>query len=119
MTSEDIGGYVAYAASALKDGREAAGVRADLVARGLSEEDADAVLRTARDFSRRRRRRAGALYLAIGLVCLALGTVITWATYSAAQAAGGIYVVTIGLFGFGVGYTVGGLVHLARSALAE
>ncbi len=56
------------------------------------------------------------MYLGIGIVCSFLGVVITSATYSAATAHGGTYFVTIGLFGFGVGYTIGGIVRLIRTA---
>jgi hypothetical protein len=72
----------------------------------------DRVIEEARAGNRRKRFLAGLKYLVIGLVCLTLGAVITGATYTSATRTGGTYFIMIGLFGFGVGYTLGGIVLL-------
>ncbi len=56
------------------------------------------------------------MYLAIGIVCSVLGVIVTGATYTAATQHGGTYFVTIGLFGFGIGYTIGGIVRIVAAA---
>ncbi|MCX7025121.1 MAG: hypothetical protein NT080_10930 [Spirochaetes bacterium] len=118
-TQEDTGLFdslLAYAASKLRSGHSPDDLRADLMGRGVAEQLADRVIEEARAGNRRTGLFAGVKYLLIGLVCLALGTGITAATYTRASRAGGSYWITIGLFGFGVGYTVGGIVRMITAA---
>lgn len=109
---------LAYVASELRSGRSPEDVRADLLKREVAESAVDELVAQARAINRGRALRAGAKYLAIGLGCLGLGAVITAATYTRAMRQGGVYVVTIGLFGFGVGYTVGGVIRLIAAAVS-
>jgi len=115
--SVQYGALVAYAASELRSGRSAESLRADLLKREVTEQTVDQVVEQARAQNRRRGLRAGVKYLAIGLGCSALGAAITGATYSSAMRGGGSYVVTFGLFAFGVGYTVGGLIRLIAAVI--
>lgn len=107
---------VAYAASRLRGGDAIESVRADLLGREVAGDKADQVIAEAKVMNRRRGLRKGAMYLAIGIVCSLLGVIITSATYSSAARQGGSYFVTIGLFGFGLGYTIGGIVRIVIAA---
>jgi predicted phage tail protein len=106
----------AYVSSELKKGRAAEDIRADLLGRGVLDQTADGLIREAKTTNRRFGFRKGILYLAIGIVCSVLGTAITAGTYSSAAQSGGTYLVTIGLFGFGIGYTLGGIIRLIVAA---
>ena len=98
--------FTAYAASKLRSRDTVETVRADLLARGIAPDRVDSVIREARAGNRQRGVRAGAIYLGIGIACLVLTGVISDGTDFAA----------IGLFGFGIGYTIGGVVRLIRAA---
>ena len=117
MIDDNVAGLTAYAASQLRDGRDPVQVRADLVARGTPAGLADRIVSQAARTNRSRGLRRGALYLVIGAVCLALGGLVTSASYNAAMRTGDVYVVTSGLFGFGIGYSIGGLARLLKVAL--
>jgi len=56
------------------------------------------------------RRASGASQLAIGVLLLVTGVVITAATYGAASNEGGIYVIAYGPIVFGIGYIIRGLI---------
>jgi hypothetical protein len=109
---------VAYTASELRAGATPGSVRADLLNRKLSEELVGRLVAEATARNRQRGVRTGAKYLAIGLGCFVLGTVITGATYASAVRDGGTYFVAIGLFGFGIGYTLGGSIRLVVAAVS-
>ena len=118
MTDDELAALAAYAASQLRDGQDPLQVRANLLARGATDGQADQVVFQALRNNRAMGVRRGVLYLVIGVACLILGAVITGASYSAAAERGGFYITTIGLFGFGVGYTVGGLVRLLKAVVS-
>ena len=110
---------VAYTASALRSGRSPESLRADLLKRQVSENVVDQIVDQARAMDYSRGLRAGVKYFAIGLVCLAIGALITGTTYTAATGRGGVYIITYGLFGFGVVYTFGGVVRLIVAAISR
>lgn len=109
---------VAYAASRLRSGSTPETLQADLLNRDVAPELAGQVVAEAAARNRRRGVRSGLKYLAIGVGCFTLGVVITGATYSAAMHGGGDYFITLGLFGFGIAYTLGGLARLLFAAVA-
>lgn len=117
MTDDEVAALAAYAASQLRDGLDTLQVRANLLSRGATDDLADRVVSQAVRHNRATGIRRGVLYLVIGAVCLLLGALITGASYSAAAETGGFYITTIGLFGFGIGYTVGGLVRLLKAVV--
>ena len=106
----------AYVSSELKKDRTPDHIRTDLLDRGVPAETADALIQEGRASNRRIGFRKGILYLVIGIICSVLGIAITAGTYSSASQAGGTYVITIGLFGFGIGYTLGGIIRLIIAA---
>lgn len=103
---------LAFAASRLKAGSTTESVRADLFSRGIDAREVDVSIAEAAAGNRRHGLRRGVLFLIIGIVCSVLGIGITAGTYAAATQHGGTYFVTYGLLGFGVGYTIGGVIRI-------
>ena len=62
------------------------------------------------DENRIERRASGASQLAIGVLLLVAGVVITAATYGAASNEGGIYFIVYGPIVAGIGYIIRGLI---------
>lgn len=114
--SAELSSIIAYASSLLRSGGTTERVRADLLGRDIDQKKADWIIAEAIAGNRRQGLSRGVLYLAIGIVCSVLGIGITGATYSAATQNGGTYFITIGLFGFGLGYTIGGIIRIIAAA---
>ncbi len=98
---------VSLAVSALQSEQDEDQVRLDLLSRGIDRVRADRTIDLARAMLRQTGLRAGLKYLAIGVCCGALGLVITGSTSN----------VAIGLFSFGIGFTLAGIIRLSRAAV--
>lgn len=92
-----------FAADLMDQGLSSDKIKNRLVAEGLNEDSAAAVVANLRKARRQAMRDAGARKMAIGIAVCAIGAVVTYFTYTAATASptGGSYVVAWGAILFG------------------
>lgn len=86
-----------HAAVSLAEGRSTSSVIVEFVEKGVPVEAAENIVAQANDYKKSEFRNGGLKAIGIGVALIALGGVITAATYSVARP-GGTYVITSGLF---------------------
>lgn len=86
-----------HAAVSLAEGRSKRSVIAEFIERGVPPDAAESIVAQAHEYKTSEFRKGGMKTVGIGVGFLALGGIITAATYSATSP-GGTYVITTGLF---------------------
>jgi hypothetical protein len=112
MTDQAVQQIYDFAATLMRAGNKDKVVVAQLVERGLSEEQANIVVKNLKQARSKAYTQAGMRDMAIGAVICIIGIVVTVGTLSAARSnGGGSYVVAWGAILFGAAQFLRGVVN--------